>query len=367
MDHYEQTSTPKKLLNWYSLAVFVVSVVLGVVGGLLHGISIGIQVCCAAMLVGMPATALICTDRPMAILEKRLHKLGTVLCGWQGVKAASARAAVALNDKDLFPAGSVKLNGVKFYGDRDPDLIVSYATALICANGGTLESLFTQLRQARGGLIYTVENFQYYPNGGVGGVICEDAVLMGTQEFMREMGVDMGQGTRVSHAVYIAVDGELCGVFAVTYGKTKAAVAAVRTLCSSRGLYPVLTAWDFMLTESFVGSKFSINTRKMIFPDRQTRELVESKEIDPEAPVIALTAKPGLAPKAFAITGARALRRAMRAGVIVHMIGGILGLMIMAALAYLGEPQLLSSLNVFLYQLVWMVPGLLITEWTRTI
>ena len=36
-------------------------------------------------------------------------------------------------------------------------------------------------------------------------------------------------------------------------------------------------------------------------------------------------------------------------------------------LAYLGSAELLTPVNVLLYQLVWLVPGLLITEWTRTV
>ena len=39
----------------------------------------------------------------------------------------------------------------------------------------------------------------------------------------------------------------------------------------------------------------------------------------------------------------------------------------MAALGYLGSTELLTPTNVLLYQLVWLVPGLLITEWTRTV
>ena len=70
---------------------------------------------------------------------------------------------------------------------------------------------------------------------------------------------------------------------------------------------------------------------------------------------------------AYAITGARALGSAMYTGVILHMIGGIVGLMIMAALAYIGAAELLSPLYVLLYQLVWMIPGFLVTEWTRAI
>jgi hypothetical protein len=86
-----------------------------------------------------------------------------------------------------------------------------------------------------------------------------------------------------------------------------------------------------------------------------------------DAQVVALTTKEGLAPMAFAITGARTLGSAMHLGVVLHMIGGIVGLMIMAALAYIGSVELLTPLNVLLYQLVWMIPGFLVTEWTRTL
>jgi hypothetical protein len=105
----------------------------------------------------------------------------------------------------------------------------------------------------------------------------------------------------------------------------------------------------------------------MLFPKREVRQELNQKELTGEETVVALTTKDGLAPKAFAITGARVLRSAMKAGVIVHMIGGIIGLLIMAALAWVGGVGILTPSNVLLYELVWMVPGLLITEWTRTL
>ena len=46
---------------------------------------------------------------------------------------------------------------------------------------------------------------------------------------------------------------------------------------------------------------------------------------------------------------------------------GIVGLAIMALLVWLGALDLLSPVNMFLYQLVWMLPALLITEWTRSV
>ena len=37
----------------------------------------------------------------------------------------------------------------------------------------------------------------------------------------------------------------------------------------------------------------------------------------------------------------------------------------MLALVLLGAPQMLSPVNMLAYQLVWLLPGWLITGWTR--
>ena len=81
----------------------------------------------------------------------------------------------------------------------------------------------------------------------------------------------------------------------------------------------------------------------------------------------ALTTQDGLAPKAFAITGARALRTACKLGLTIHIIGGLLGILIMLALAIVGSTHLLTPIHVLLYQLVWIAPGLLVSMWPRTV
>ena len=82
---------------------------------------------------------------------------------------------------------------------------------------------------------------------------------------------------------------------------------------------------------------------------------------------MALLTREGLAPAACAITGARALWTANRLGLLIHKVGGILGMVIMLLLAILGSEELLTPINVLLYQLIWMIPGLLVTAWPKTI
>lgn len=367
MDTYNQRSGGEKTLSVYALVALFVSLGSGITAGVLHSLHMGLQVFCASLLVAAPASAFVTLSRPAALLERRLHKQGTVICGWQGVKGLSRSGVFPMTDEDLFPGGCTKMNGVKFYGDRDPDEVVAYAAALIGAGGGGMVPLFDQLLASRNGKRFAVEEFRNYGNGGIGGVVNGEAVLAGTLSFMQNMSIDLPEGTRVNQAVYVAVDGFLSGVFAITYSKAKSSAVGLTTLCAYRGLTPVLVAGDFMLTEAFLKGKFGVNTRRIVFPSRSVREELAAKKADPEATALALTTKDGLAGAAYAVTGARALRSASIAGVTVHMMGGILGLLMILALAIVGADHLLMPSNILLYEFLWMIPGLLITEWTRSV
>ena len=366
MDHYDLPSGPQRVMNWYALTALLVSVGVGVLAGVRHGFSAGVQLCAGALLVSMPATAFVSMTRPGAILEKRLHKLGVVLCGWHGTKAVKHKATYPLEDDDLFPVGAAKLNGVKFYGQRDSDYILSCVTALVRANGGALVVLFARMLSSRGCSEPEVREL-HCASGGVSGQIGQELVMVGTREYMQEMGIDLSRAPKVDQAVYAAMDGEMCGVFVVAYNKPKSSVAGLKTLFGYKGLIPVSLCEDLMLTEGFLRAKFGVNTRRMAFPARDVRLELAQREPAEEDTVVALATKPGLAPKAFAVTGARVLKSALRAGLAIHMVGGILGLLIMGALAWVGGMNIITASNILLYEMIWMMPGLLVTEWTRTL
>ncbi len=367
MDVYKKTSGPEKVISVYALVALGVSLAIGVTAGVLHSVSVGIQVFAAALLVAVPASSYIATSRPMALLERRLHKLGTVLCGWEGVRELSRSGVFPLTSGDLFPAGATKMNGVKFYGSKDPDDVIAYAAALITADGSGMAPLFAQLLDSRSGYHYEASGLRNYGNGGIGAEVNGEAVLAGTLSFMQDMGVEIPSGTKVNQAVYVAVDGELSGVFAVSFAKSKPAAAGLTTLCAYRGLSPVMLAGDFMLTESFLGSKFGINTKRILFAGRKQRDDLIAKQPPEDAPALALMTQEGLAGMAFAVTGARALNSASRVGIAINLFGGIVGLLVMLALTVVGAQHLLTPANVLLFELIWLIPGFLVTEWTRSV
>ncbi len=368
MDNYQETGSFEKLVNLYGILALILSGAIAVMVGLSQGISTALQVWSAGLLAAMPATIFICQTRPMAILEQRLHKLGVVLCGWKGIKAATGTASIPLSDQDLLPGGSVKINGVKFYTNREPDQVIAYAAALIQQDGNCLSPLFEQLLDDRNGRHYDVTNFRGYECKGIGGEVCDESVLVGTIAFLQDMGVETPEGARVNQAVYMAINGELCAVFALAFGKLKGVSSGLGTLCSYRGLTPVLTCSNFLLSEGFIHAKFGVNTRRLAFPTAQQRKKVAAWTPNPaESTTCALTTQDTLASSAYAITGSRAVHTASMLGAVIHMFGGILGLLIVLVLTIVQADSLLTPSNLLLFELVWSIPGILITEWTRNI
>ena len=366
MDHYDELSGPEKAMNIYAFLALLISIGGGIAVAVTGSPEAGLRIFSMGLLTAAPVSSHVVCSRPEALLQRRLKKHGTVICGWQGVKDLCGSGVFPLTEEDLFPQGSAKLNGVKFYGNRTPDQIVAYAAALMTAGGGTMAPLLSQLLESRSGYHYDVTELQSYP-GGIGGVVNDEAVLAGSPEFLRTMGVELPKGTKVNQAVYVAVDGQLSGVFAVTYNKVRSAAAGLTTLCSYRGLTPVMVSGDFMLTDSFLKSKFGVNTKRIAFPDRATRTALSQHRADPDTIALAMTTQEGLAGLAYAVTGSRALRSSCVTGTVLQILGGVLGLGIIAALLLIGSEELLTPLNLLLYQLAWMVPGWLVSEWTRSV
>ena len=375
MESYGKPSRLSKVVSVYALAVLFVSAALGIAAGVIHGmtggamvgVSIGVQTAAVTLLVAVPASMLVTISRPLAVLERRLHSLGAVICGWRGVEGLAKNALFPVSHRDLFPGNAVKLNGVKFYGNRESDQVVAYAAALVIEDGGVLVPIFEHLLDSRNAIHYRVENFNPYGNGGVGGEVNGEPVLVGTLEFLNAMGVEIPAGIQLKHAVGVSVDGQMCGLFALTYERHRSAAAGLQTLCGYRGLKPVLTSGDFMLTEEFLASRFSVKGKRIMFPDFSQRAQLREKTLQEDKDILAITTTDSLAAAAFCVTGARTAKRACTAGVVVHMVGGILGIAMIGVLAVLGARNLLTPSNMLLYQLIWTVPGILITEWTRAI
>lgn len=375
MDTYAEPGKPEKALNVYTLVAMAVAFAIGITAavlkyltaGALEGVTAGLQVCAVCLLAAMPATVFISQSRPAWVLERRLHRLGTVLCGWQGVEGLCGEAVYPLTGMDLYPPETLRMNGMKFFDEREPEQVIAYATAVICASECGFAYLFTGLLDSHNGRHFGAQDITYYENGGMTGIVEGETVTLGSWSFMKEMEIEVPDSARISYGMYVAIGGQLSGVFAVNYGKNPSSAAGVNTLTAYKNLECVLVTDDFVVTEGFLKGKFGIKNKRFVLPDHTQRAVLRQKELPEDAPTLLMSTALGLAPLAYGVTGARVLRNSSWAGAILHIVGGAVGLAMMLALVILGALYLISPLNMFLYQLIWMIPALLITEWTRLV
>ncbi len=367
MDCHNARSKPEKATNVYALVAILAGVGLGIAAGVMEGFSAGVQVAAVSLLAAVPATAFISNSRPTWILERRFHKTSTILCGWQGVEGVSGKAVFPLTFGSLYAPDAIRLNGMKFFGDWEPDQVLAYATAVMTAEGSGLAPMFTQVLHNHNGRHYDATELCHYENGGVGATVDGEAVLMGSSGFMKEMDIEVPDSAKITGGVYVAIGGKLSGLFAVSYDKSRSVVAGLRTLTAYRKLSCVLTSHDFMLTHSFLKKRFGVKPKRFLLPEHELRAQLREKQAEADAPCLVMTTSGDLASIAYGVTGARVLRSTCWLGTILHIVGGVVGLGIMTLLVVLGSFELLTPANMFLFQLVWMIPALLITEWTRSI
>ena len=297
---------------------------------------------------------------PFARLARQLQKTGCAVASWRGAERLSARRGMIVTDLDLFPPGTVQLNGVKLYGEEMAKA-ASYATAMVKAAGCGLERIFDNLRRGDSGREEKVADFSFYEEGGCAGVIRGESVLLGTASFMRKMAVRLPAGLNLKTGIYLALDGELAAVFAVKYKAAENVDFALRIMKRSR-VVPILASRDPNITPALLSRKFYKNV-KVVYPELSTRIALSEAEQDRGSPR-ALLLREGLLPYAEVVVGSRRMCRAVRRSIMLSMLGSISGTLLSFYMAFLGKYSLMTPMALLVFLLLWTLPVLLMADWT---
>jgi len=356
----ETPDAAQKVMRVYAPAAMVVTLGLAVFAAV-HGASSFLWSWSVLLLASLPAGGFLACYRPFAILAGRLHKAGAAVCGWRGAKLLSGECGLVIRDDDLFPKASITMNGMKMYSDLPTRHVIGYATAVVQAAGSGLLPLFEEVMKNENGRRFTADTFRQYEGGGLGAEIRGDVVLLGSLPFMRLMGIHVPEGTRVQSAVYISVNGELAGVFALTYTPSASGKTALQNVVHAPGLTPILATRDFMITPALVKKRFKVSADRLEFPMVAERVRLSADSAGSKGTQGALMARGSFASFAAAATGSRLLRRTVHSAVAVCLLSGIIGTLLLCVMTYLGAIAAASALNLLLYQLLWLLPLMLIT------
>ena len=301
----------------------------------------------------------LCWGLPWSNLTHHLQRVGCAVAGWFGAERISRRHCMILTDADLFPPGTIQLNGVKVYNE-EMKKAVSYAATMARAAGSGMERLFDGLLRSELGQYESLIDFRFFEEGGWSAAIHGESVLMGTASFMRKMDVRIPSDINLKTGVFLSIDRQLTAVFAVKYNPSENVDFALRIMRQNH-ITPILAARDPNITPALLKRKFHKGVR-VEYPDLTSRVALSETERDRDLPR-ALLFREGLLPYAEAVTGSRRLCRAVRRSTLLSLAGSIAGTLLVTYLVSLRAYSLLTPLTLEIFLLLWTLPVLLMSDW----
>ena len=265
-----------------------------------------------------------------------------------------------LTDADLFPPGTIQLNGVKVFGE-ELNKVRSYAATMARAAGSGLEWLFDGLLRSEGGHYLHAEEFSFYEEGGWGATIKGESVLMGTASFMRKMDVRLPGNINLKTGVFLAVDRQLSAVFAVKYHPSENVDFALRMMRRSH-ITPILASRDPNINPALLKRKFYKKVR-VEYPDLTARVALSEAQMDQGLPR-ALIFREGLLPYAETVAGSRRLCKAVRRSTVLGLLGSAAGVVLAYYLVGMAAYELITPLTLEAFLLLWTLPALVLSDWT---
>lgn len=218
-----------------------------------------------ALALGAPLAATLCCALPTQLLQSAAARCGAVVPGPSAVRALGSANTVLLRARDLFPAGSVRLHGIKTFEKERIDLAILYAASLLSVRCETLRGVFMGMLDNNEKLLAKVENATTEIGHGFTGWIDGNRVLLGNREMMRRHDIEVPSldyenrytknGQR--SPIYLAVSGKLFGMFLVSYRPSRRAAEALSRLADS-GASVLIQAEDFNITAQLVADAYGL-------------------------------------------------------------------------------------------------------------
>ena len=289
----------------------------------------------------------------------------------EGAALPSARQAArlrrvkeaVLNDNDLFPAGSISVDGIRNFGSYSEEKLLAYASAVTGGQEMEIGRVLSEALHERYGRPVRAANITHYESGGMSADIGADSVLVGTAPFLEKLGIRPPEDGEPA-GIYIVINSQIAGEIALSYHPIAQTYGAIHALERIR-IRPVIAVQDFNISPAMVESMFEMKRGAVgVVDPARVAEITDARYAAKDT-VCALLSKDGAAPYAIVQQAADKLVGALRCNLVIGTIAGVCGMLLMFYLTFQGAAEAVEPKNVLLYLLLWYVPVFLVSLTTR--
>lgn len=331
-----------------------------------QGLAMAFTAFAGTLCLGGPASATLLAAVPGMLMQKSAARVGAVVPGWSSIEELSGANMIVVGAKDLFPAKSVRLHGIKTFEKERIDLAILYAASVLIAGCDTLRDVFMNIIQGKTNILFPVESLENDPGFGFTAWVGDKRVIIGNRAMMEKQGVEIpsldyeNRYTKgKKQAIYLAVSGRLFGMFLVSYKADEQAAHVLEAL-NRQGVSVLVKSDDFSLTTELISQIYGLEEGSIkVLSGTERHALAPATEYRQYSPgcmahIGSFTSfVGGLLAAAGAASAERTSSLVQAAGILVSVVLALL-------LAFTGGMAALALPALVLYQAAWAVLTLMI-------
>lgn len=313
-----------------------------------------------AFVLTMPLSLLYIFYAPMTTLSTGAHHTHAAVMGERALDEYAPPSVVTFQDSEVFPPEQVQLVGVKVFGSADLSKVIGYASAIFCATGGALGEMFSLVVSDTG---YTADmDFITVSENGVEAAVDGELVMVGSRVFLRENGIQVpydGRDLETDDAVmYMAIAREAVARMEVSYEMDEDFENIARNLFRS-GVCVAIKTFDPNINRTFLEKRirWGGDMPLKIIRGKEKKDRILQRE-SAESIILSGT-KRGLFET---VKFCRTTRHLMQIGVVLGVLSMLAAVPLYWLLLKMLGTEQVTSLNLLIYQLIWVLPMLVITK-----
>lgn len=339
-----------------------VSIIIGVVAGFItKSFNGGFALFSGAMCMGAPVCAIIASNLPLLLENKRLREDGAMITSYAAAFEYESTNAIALDASDLFPGENCNIHGMKAFNNLRVDDVVLTAASMLIAAGGPISSLFKNVIMEHNELLLEVEELKYEERLGLSGWIRGRRIFVGNRKLLENHNIEIPMSVDESkyvhgdrQIIYLADAGKIAAFFVVSYGRNERIAEYLRKI-ENNGINILVRTTDSNINEKFIASCFGLPLNSVKVVSNTAGEVLRSyseRTVPKEdAKIIHNGTAAGLL---HAVSSASRLCAAAGKISTLQTFCTAAGLLLTAIIMIFSGPLTLSPLSVCICQLVWL-------------
>ncbi|MCH5303512.1 MAG: cation-translocating P-type ATPase [Ruminococcus sp.] len=347
----------------------ICSLLVAIMYGIMHTSFVGgVDTLSVMTAVSIPICTLLAVNLPMRMLCKGLNSQGAMVAGYPSVKQFCDTNAVMIDSTDLYPEGTVKLDGIKTFANHRTDESVLAAAAILREAGSPMASVFNRgmLSKERNADLPDVETVLYEDGMGLVGRVNGQRVLVGNRTLMHKYNIDtpsedyeekyLIEGRRVT---YLAQQGELISMFVTTYTPDREIAEALQKGEQS-GLGYLIRTTDCNITAERIAEDFALYYRSIkILPTGLGNVCKEAQSQVEDKSRAYLGTRGNISSMVRGVAGCIRIKGNISLAIVIQLIALILGLLLVATLCLYADNAVVGTLQILIYSLFWSLAAML--------